>query len=569
MLSQSTRSGNDSVRLLLFFGVLILAVGSPAQHATAQPAPLKGLVWTEPSDPAQAEAELLAMHRLGVEAVRTGLVQREGLLTLADTLGLHVFQELPLDALSAPALADTLGYARRLLDLAIDRARNHPSARHFGLARRSDTSDPLACSFFEQLAERVHRLPNSRAYYLSAFIEDDRCAGAVDFVLLDALDASDPAGLLRRWEAGQSRRVAGIGALGTWVRAGAGVGLRSRHSSEAQARYLETHLAALLTETTAPSPNAVFVYHRRDTRPLLPSPAHDLDRPYQQNYGLYTADGAPRPSLDVVQGFYTGTQTVFAFSAGNASAQSVPWSLLFGWVVFILMAGCYAFSPRFRYAVPRYFLAHGFYRESIREGREVLLGSSVVLLIAMALCAGVMGSLFLDVMRREAAFRLLFGTLPEPVQIVGVALLAQPWMLVLLLGSFYALGVALWTSLLSFASRRRHPLIPGQALMLVLLARWPAPLLMTGAMVASTLPEAQAVPVMLILAGTWVVATSAAVIRTLSDYAAITDGPPLVVVAMAFANPLPVLLLVGLFVTLVTLDAGPTLAFFWHLATRS
>ena len=557
------------MRILLLFGVLILAACGPVQPAAAQRAPLKGLVWTMPSDLSRAEAELIEMHRMGVEAIRTGFILQERLLTLADTLGLHFFQELALDDLPAAALNDTLDYARRVLELAIERARNHQSARHFGLARRSDTSAPAACAFFEQLAARVHRLPNSRAYYLSAFIEADRCAGAVDFVLLDALDASDPTALLRRWQAAHASRPAGIGTLGTWVRTNAGTGLRAPHTPEAQARYLETHLAALLSYTAGPPLPAVFVYRRRDIRAPAPSPARDLARPYHQSYGLYTFDGAMRPARTVVYGFYTGTQTVFAFAAGTTPPQAMPWNLLFGWLVFILIAGCYAFSPRFRDTVPRYFLAHGFYRESIREGREVLLGSSVVLLIATALCIGVLGSLFLETMRHEAAFQFLFGIVPEPVQIVGVALLAQPWMLVLLLSSFYALGVALWTSLLSFASRRRQPLIPGQALMVVLWARWPSPLLMAGAMVVPTLPDAQAVSVMLLLAGAWVLTTLSVIVRTLSDYAAITSCSPYLVVAMAFANPLPVLLLISLFTTLATPDISSTLAFFWHLATRS
>ncbi len=551
------------------FGALLLVVCG-TRGTVAQPAPLKGMVWTVPPDLDLAEAELLAMHRMGVEAVRTDLIHHEQLLTLADTLGMQVFQELALDALSGPALLDTVDYARRVLALAISRARNHPSARHFGLARRSDTSDPRACTFFEQLAEQVHRLPNSQVYYLGAFIEADQCARSVDFVLLDALDAADPALLIHRWRAAHAPAVppVGIGALGTWVRNQSGSGLRAPRSPEAQARYLETHLGALLDASALPS-QAVFIYRRRDVRLPTPSPAHDLSRPYHQSFGLYTFDGTQRPSSAVVEGFYTGTQTVFAFPAGTASPQMVPWSMLFGWLVFILLGGCYAFSPRFRYTVPRYFLAHGFYRESIREGREVLLGSSFVLLMTIALCIGVLGSFFLETVRQEAAFRFLFDLLPEPVQIVGVALLAQPWMLVLLLGSFSALGMALWTSLLSFASRRRQPLIPGQALMLVLWARWPCPLLMAGAMVVPTLPAAQATPFMLMLAAGWFLTTIWAILRTLRDYAAITSCPGSLVVAMAFINPLPALLLVALFLGLVTFNTGPTLSFFWHLATRS
>ena len=554
---------------VLLCGAVMGAVGSQGQPVVAQSAPLKGVVWQAPADTEQAATELLALHRLGVEAVRTGLLNEERLFDLADTLGLHLFQELPLDDLSATALTDTLAHARRLIDDAVALARNHVSARHFGLARRSDTSDPRACAFFEHLAERVRRAPDSQVYYLSAFVEADRCAGAVDFVLLDALDTADPAARLARWQAAHaasSTRRAGIGALGRWVDVGAASGLRAAHSPEAQARALEAALKRLLIDASASPARAVFVYRWRDTRSATPSPARDLARPFQQNYGLHTTDGTPRPARDVVQGFYTETQTVFAFPTGDTPAPEVPWRLIFGWLVFILIAAGYAGSPRFRHMVPRYFLAHGFYREAIREGREVLLGVSVMLLVALALSAGVFGSIFLEVMRHEAAFQLLFRALPQPVQIVGVALLAQPWMLVLLVGSFYALGVALWTTLLSFASRRRHPLIPGQALMLVLWARWPLPLLMIGAMVVPTLSETLRVPVMLALTAGWALATISAIVRTLRDYGATTHSPASLIVAMGFANPLPLLLLLAFF---STLDTGPAFTFFWHLATRS
>ena len=219
----------DNVSILLLCGALMLAACGRGQPAAAQTAPLKGVVWEAPANTDQAAAELIAMHRLGVEAVRTGLLGQERLFDLADTLGLQFFQELPFDGLSAAALIDTLSYARRLLERAVAQARNHASARHFGLARRSDTSDPRACAFFEHLAQQVHRTPSSQVYYLSAFIEADRCADVVDFVLLDARDASDPAGQLARWQAAHaapSMRRAGIGALGAWVGVRASSGLR-------------------------------------------------------------------------------------------------------------------------------------------------------------------------------------------------------------------------------------------------------------------------------------------------------------------------------------------------------
>ena len=71
---------------------------------------------------------------------------------------------------------------------------------------------------------------------------------------------------------------------------------------------------------------------------------------------------------------------------------------------------------------------------------------------------------------------------------------------------------------------------------------------------------------MLALAGGWSLATLSAIIRTLRDYRVTTYSPALLIVAMSFANPLPLLLLLAFF---LTFDTGPTFTFFWHLATRS
>ena len=102
--------------------------------------------------------------------------------------------------------------------------------------------------------------------------------------------------------------------------------------------------------------------------------------------------------------------------------------------------------------------------------------------------------------------------------------------------------------------------------MLVLWARWPFPLLMLGAMVVLTLSEPWRVPVMLGLAGAWALATLSAIVRTLRDYRATTFSPTSLLVAMGFANPLPLFLLLIFF---LTFDADPVFLFFWHLATRS
>jgi hypothetical protein len=197
-----------------------------------------------PDDLETAWEELFQMWEMGIEAVRTGIVRDSLLLVYADTLGIQFFQELPVAHAPAGALVDTLSYMEAVLDSMFVRAAGHPSARHFGLARYADTSTPEACPYFEALAGRVRQQagPESRVYYAGAFIENDQCAGAVDFVLLDVRNVPSAVGRLRQWTGATP---VGVAALGSWVDDGS-LGLRTPHSPASQARYLEQQLTRLL-----------------------------------------------------------------------------------------------------------------------------------------------------------------------------------------------------------------------------------------------------------------------------------------------------------------------------------
>ena len=352
-----------SISAMLLLALWLSAGTGP--EARAQLPPVPGVVWSPPDDPAQASDDLRRLHEAGFRAVRTPLLRDEALLTLADTLGLQLFQDLPLAYVPGAVLDDTLAYGLRVLERALNQARNHSSARHFGLTQQSDTSDPRACAFIERLAERLRRTPNSRSYYLTLFIEADRCAGAVDLVLLDARDAAAPARLVARWHRAHPEVPVGIGALGTWVDPSARPGLHVPHSPEAQARYLERHLRTLFADTTQVP--YVFVERWRDVEEALPSPALSRTAPTLRSYGLHDQTRTPRPAFDVVTGFIADRQTTFAFPTGTAPSPSAPWATLVGWFVLVLVGGSYAASSRFRYMVPRYFRAHVFYRDSIRD----------------------------------------------------------------------------------------------------------------------------------------------------------------------------------------------------------
>ncbi|PSQ80558.1 MAG: hypothetical protein BRD46_03935, partial [Bacteroidetes bacterium QS_8_68_15] len=220
--------------------------------------PLRGVVWHPPADEAQAVRALRRMRKAGVEAVRTPLIRREALLDAADTLRLRLFQDLPAAYLSAGELDEALPDLGWELERALLAARRHPSARHFGLLSRSDTSVPRVCEALAELSERAEEQGPSgvRTYYETPFIEHDRCTGAANLTLLDALNREDPQALLRRWQQARTDTTtvpadsvrAGIGALGTWVDP-SDDGLRAPHSPASQARYFEEHLPLLLRDS--------------------------------------------------------------------------------------------------------------------------------------------------------------------------------------------------------------------------------------------------------------------------------------------------------------------------------
>lgn len=525
---------------------------------------LHGVVWQEPENLRRAEQELLAMRAAGVEAVRTGLIRHPELLAMADTLGLQFFQDLPVYALPAASLQDTLAYATRHLAQALARARPHRSARHFGLARHSDTSDPAACAYFEHLAGQARRQGGAavQVYYLSAFVAADRCASRVDFVLLDMLNEADPVATVQAWSVRQGTSApVGVGALGRRVDPASGRGLRVAHSPEDQARYLETHLTTLL-DGTLPL-RAVFVYRWRDAFPDTTAGEAERDLLVGRRFGLHAMDGTPRPAQEVVAGFFTGRQQVFAYSLGERRWPSWPWRILLGWGILVMIAVFYTTTPRFRFMIPRYFLAHGFFRDAVREGRDVLPIPTLALFAALALATGMLNQLVLSFI--EPAMIVAAQWLPRSLGRLLTTALVHPWLLILLLSSFYALGMALWASLISVLSYPYHPLNAAQVLMLIVWPRWSLFLLLVGVMVMDGVPQALQPPAMLVLVGGWLVLTLLAIGRTVYDWLWVSRPPWWGGVLTLLGNPLVALVVVLL---LLRFTLPPELTFFWHLLTR-
>lgn len=558
-------------KLLLLLSALLIvtpcrgqeAAGAPTQQA-ASIGPAQGMVWDMPTGADRAMLELREMQRIGVEAVRTDIIRNAEVLTLADTLGISLYIDLPLAHYPADRLRDSLTYAAAVLDTVLGLAQIHPSIRNIGLTRHSDVTEGAGCQVLEHLAQAVRRNgpTDMRTYYVTRFISDDQCAGSVDFVLLDVRDHKDPVAALR---AASNGAVVGIGAIGTWVRSDTLSGLSVRSSPEAQARFFEQHLPILLSDTLSVRPPVVFVYRWRDLQLPYPVIGHDLDQPYISRYGLRTIQGVERPAFDVVEGIYTGRQSTFAFPRGRQSPGRAPWTTWLGWGVIAFVMAYYALAPRFRHMLPRYFAARFFYRDAVREGRDVMFGASTVLLIAISTACGLTFAVITDILRSTDAAVTAVQWLPPNTQDVLVTLLAEPYVLVVLAGCVYAVAMILWTTLLAVLSHRRYRIAPGQALMLVVWPRWPLLLVMLGAMVVASMGDAEPVAA-LILAGAWMLVSLLSVGRALMDFLLVTHVPGYLLIVAALLNPGVVMIAI---VALGMLPIQSELRFLWHIATRA
>ena len=499
------------------------------------------------------------MRRAGVRSVRTELVQDTLLLAAADLLGIAFYQDLPFANLPAATLANRLGEAERLLSEALERGAGYSAARHFGLARYSDTSDPRVRRYFERLTALAHAR-DTQTYYLTRFPDNDRAAHTVDFVLLDARDA-DPVALLARWRA-QHEEPAGIGAFGAAVQPGREGGWRIPRTAAAQARALENGLAALLDVRVPPV--AFFVHNWRDTDAAADGRAEVQGAAY----GLLDSAGAPRPAFHVVKGFYTGVQRVFAFDAGETvpEARTVEPLVLLGWSIVLTLALLYGLAPRFGALGRRYFTRHDLYQESIQRGYDVHAGLSGALALILAGGAGVVAAAALRALGRTDALATATSAWTLEAQARLIGLLGEP----LLLAGAVAVGYSAWILFnmiwLFVVAGRRRRVRPQQALTLVVWSRWTLLVLMVAAMLVATMPiryATTAAPVLLVL---WLGLELAATVRMLNDFGAVVHVPLHRSFGLGVVAPLGVLLAIvgGAF-----FFGRAELGFLWHLATRS
>ena len=525
---------------------------------------LAGVVWDVPPDAEAAAADLVAMRRAGVRAARTGLVEDAEILQLAGELGIALWQDLPVEGLPAPFLTRRTEPVAALLAQALDRARPYPAARHFGLARASDTSDPRARGYFEALTDlaRQRGAPGTRTYVVSRFPDSDRVAESVDVVLLDARDA-DPVALLRRWRRAHDVPV-GIASMGVGVRPGQGGGWRTLGTEAAQGRALETAFSDLLT--LADPPEAAFVYRWRDAN----EDVVERDQRAEVSgtrFGLLGEDDEPRAAFEVAQGFWTGRQRVFAFDAGSEARQQRRASplLLIGWGLVLGLGLLYTAGPRLSGLASRYFGRRDLYREAVQRGFDLSATETTGLAVVLSLAAGVVGAAALRALARTDALVAATASWTVEGQARLTGLLGSPLLLVLVLALAYAVWLVLSLIWLNLISGRRR-LRPAQALSLAVWARWAWIPLMILSLVLGSIDAGLATVLAPAFLGLGLLIEVVAGYRMMWDLQAVTYAPPARAVLLGFGVPF-VLALVGL--GFLTATSREELGFLWHLATRS
>jgi hypothetical protein len=301
----------------------------------------------------------------------------------------------------------------------------------------------------------------------------------------------------------------------------------------------------------------VFVYRWKD----------DSSFPFSsRRYGLHTADGTRRPAAQVVEGFYRGDQRVFAFPSGTPPTDTPVGPLLIGWGLLILLGGLYAQNPFVRQTVPRYFVAHGFYRDAVKKGRNVSLSVHIILLLTVALSVGTIGTLGARIAGHQPVMEWIVAALPTGLSSLLAVGLAQPVLTGLVLGGT-AFGLLLgWAACLFFVARIAGSFSMAQSITLVTWPCWPALVGLPIALVTATHPPLSTKTLGLILGIGGVAALLVGTVRTLLDYMAVSDQTALWTPVLLALSPLALVILVsGLLVSQYDLPVS----LLWHLLTRT
>lgn len=538
------------------FGPPERACGQPATEARPPDTVDRGFVWTPPSEPGTALQALNRMREAGATAVRVTTIPGDSVVDRADALDLRLYVDLPVPPLSAAQARGAVDQLPPNLDQIRTLAERYPAVAFVGLGDIVDSTVPDVCAALARWTERVHsEAPALQTYYVTSFRPaKDRCTESVDRVLLNLRASAAP---MEHWNGWQSENQSvGIGALGTWVRPGTAPGLEVPHSPERQARYLERALRDLLT-ANRPAPPALFVFRWQDASgALLPS----------RQYGLHKAEGTPRPAAAVVKGFYTGTQRVFAYPAGETPRTNHHVLLLIGWGLLAILGGIYTQSLFVRRTVVRYFTAHGFYRDALREGRDLHPGVNSLLLGVVVVAVGATSVLAARLAATRPVTERVVAALPADLASVVVRGIEQPALAGIAVATLTAVIVLVWMVALVGTARRWSRFSVAQGLLIVVWPSWPALAALPVAL--ATTPDSIFTPSLLalyLLAGT-LSSILYYTIRVLGDYRAVTNVPWPALLPLAGLSPLTIL---GVALLVLAARHDVSLLFLWDLATKT
>lgn len=500
--------------------------------------PLKGVVWDASVPP--TVTDLLRIHSAGVEAIRLPATTDHDLLLVADTLGLQLFQDLPINFLPAGALLDTLEYAKSQLSLSRELARLYPSAHRFGVSTKSNTRNPHACEYYRELAEWA---PELVLYYTSAFVSDDQCSSHVDLVLLDSRRESDPTEVLDRWS---SSTPVGLSSVGQKVVPDQ-FGLRQTYSPESQARFLENHLPPLL-ESKA---KVIFVYRWQDNDKHI------------SRWGLIDKEGKELPAFEVLRGIYTGTQQIFAFDFGDHPPREIPWPRALTWIAILLLAFLNLWCDRFSnlmwdYANP-YISREMLYHESAFPPDVSLtyvtaqgfLLSGVVLILIEA---------FRDLAPIDAITPLLSPYLLEQVS----NLTSNFYLLSLVVISIYLIINLISCSLAVLIARRLQGVMLEHFFTINAMNHTPLGAVVPMVLIAPSLDGAKFNILSIVLACSWAFLRIYCIIRSAYSFATLTRNRLINMGTLGLMG-VPLLLLTGLIITLCLPYTREYIIFWWHL----
>jgi len=538
--------------------VVVVGVGPVPTHGQDTPdastdSTQRGVVWAPPAEAGPALETLGRIDAAGATAVRLTRIPPELVFRRADSLGLHLYVDLPVSYVPASTVADSLAAAAGTFQHLRRQSEKHPSLTAVGLARYVDTTVPESCDVLADWSQKVDETNAPLlTYYVTPFrAEADRCAGAVDQVLINVQGRTSPVERWRTWRDTASN--ADVGALGTWTTPGASDGLRVPHSQERQARYLENALSRFLG-SEQPPPSAVFVFRWKD----------EPDRPLpSRRFGLHTLDQETRPAARVVRGIYTGEQRVFAFPEGTAPWNAPYGLILFSWGLMFLLGALYAREPFIQRTLGRYFSARGFYRDAVRQGRDLRPWTNGILLGLVAFSFGLTATAGAYFVGSAPATDQVLSALPSDVRGPLTLGLRYPELMGAVLSGLVLWIFLLWTTVLVWLGQRYSSFSVPQGLVLVTWPCWPLLLPLPIALVAAAHPPIPPVYLAMVVGAGLALALIYHTVRVLLDYRAVAGLPWYAVVPLAVLSPFSVF---GAVIVFLVAHYNLPLAFLWRLA---